>query len=65
MVRSHNFFEETSSKEKSIHTIEFSDKKADWESWSQKFFLHGEFKGCKKLLVSSGSMSGVDQIHMQ
>ena len=31
-------------------------------SWSKKFLSHGKHKGCKKLLVSSGSMKGVNKI---
>ena len=43
----------------------FSSEKADWESWSKKFLLHGKCNRNKKLLVSSGSTSGVDKIPMQ
>ena len=45
-VRSHNsFFENMSKKEKSVFIIEFSGRKADWESWSEKFLLHGKQQG--------------------
>ena len=54
-----------SNEEKNIHIIEFMYKKADLESWSMKFLLHGNHKGYKKLLVSSGSISGVNKIPMQ
>ena len=54
-----------SNKEKIIYVIEFLGKKADWVSWSKKFLLHGKQKGCKKLLVSSMSISGMDKIPMQ
>ena len=47
---------------KSIHIIEVSNKEADWESWSEKFLLHGKGRGYKKLLVSSRSMSGMVKI---
>ena len=52
-------------KEKSIRIIEFSGKKTDWDSWSEKFLLHGKQKGYKKLLVSTGTTPGVDKIPMQ
>ena len=65
-VSFHNhFFEKMSNKEKSICTIEFSGKKTDWDSWSEKFLLHGKQKGHKKLLVSNGSTSGLDKIPTQ
>ena len=32
-----------SNEEKSIYITEFSDKKTDWESWSNKFLLHGKW----------------------
>ena len=51
-----------SKKEKSIHIIEFLGKKTDRESWSKKFLSHGKQDGYKKLLVSSGSMSGMEKI---
>ena len=54
-----------SNEEKRIHVIEFLSKKTDWENWSKKFLLHGKRKGYKKLIVSSGSMSGVDKIPPQ
>ena len=54
-----------SNKEKSIHIIEFSGKKTDWNSWSKKFLLHGKWKGYKKLLVSTGTTHVVDKIPMQ
>ena len=44
---------------KSIHIIKFSGKKTDWESWFMKFLLCSKHKWCKKLLVISGSVSGV------
>ena len=50
-----------SNEEKSICIIEFSGKKTDWDSWSKKFLLHGKQKGYKKLLVSTGSMPGMDK----
>ena len=37
-------------------------KKADWESWSQKFLSYGKHKRHRKLLVRSGFTSGVDEI---
>ena len=52
-------------KEKSIHIIEYSGKKTDWDSWSEKSILHGKRKGYKKLLVSTGSMPGMDKIPTQ
>ena len=52
-------------KEKSIHIIEFSRKKTDWDSWSEKFLLHGKQMGYKKLLVSTRFTPGVDKIPMQ
>ena len=54
-----------SNKEKSICIIEFLGKKTDGESWSKKFPLHGKQKGYKKLLVISGSTSGMDKIPTQ
>ena len=54
-----------SNKEKSIYIIEFLGKKVNQESWSKKFLLHWKQKGYKKLLVSSGSMSGMDEIPTQ
>ena len=48
-----------------ICITEFSGKKAHWESWSEKFLLHGKHKGYKKLLINSGCMSGIDKIPMQ
>ena len=54
-----------SNEEKSIHIIEFSGKKTDWDSWSEKFLLHGKWKGYKKLLVSTGTTPGVDKIPTQ
>ena len=50
---------------KSISTIEFSGKKADQESCSEKFLLVGKHKGSKKLWMSSRSTSGVDKTPMQ
>ena len=50
-----------SNEERSICIIEFLGKTADWESWYKKVLLHGQHKGEKKLLVSSGSMSGIDK----
>ena len=60
-VSSLNYFLRMSNKEKSIHIIEFSGKKTDWDSWSKKF-LHGKWQGYKKLLVSTGTKPGVDEI---
>ena len=37
----------------------------DWESWSEKFLLHGKYEGEKILLVNSGSTSGEDKITTQ
>ena len=54
-----------SNKEKTLHIIEFSGKKASWESWSEKFLLHGKHNGYRKLLVSSRSTSGMDTIPAQ
>ena len=54
-----------SNKEKSIHVVDFLGKKVDWESWSGKILLHGTWKRYKKMLVSSGSRVGVDEIFMQ
>ena len=51
--------------EKSVCIIEFPGKKADWESWSKKFLLHGKWKGYKKLLVNSASKLGMDEIPTQ
>ena len=51
--------------EKSICIIEFLGKKTDWDSWSEKFLLHGKQKGYKKLLVSTGTTPGVDKIPTQ
>ena len=39
-------------------------KKTDLESWSEKFLLHGKQKGYE-ILVTSGSMSGMDKISPQ
>ena len=58
-------FEKMSNKEKSIHIVELLDNKADWENSSKKLLLHGNNKRYKKLLVSSGSTSGVDKIPSQ
>ena len=54
-----------SNKEKSIRIIEFSGKKTDWDSWSEKFLSRGKRKGYKKLLVSTGTTPGVDKIPTQ
>ena len=54
-----------SNEEKSIHIIEFSGKKTDRDSWSEKFLWHGKWKGYKKFLVSTGITPGVDKIPMQ
>ena len=54
-----------SKEEMSILIIELLGKKTDWESWSKKFLLHGMWKVYKKLLVSSGSASGMDIILTQ
>ena len=54
-----------SKKEKSICTIEFLGKKADWKSWSEKFLSCGKQKGYMMLLVISGSTSGMDKIPTQ
>ena len=51
-----------SNKVKGIHITDFSGKKADWESWSEMFLSCEKHKGYKKLLVSYGSMVGVDEI---
>ena len=51
-----------SNEEKRICIVEYLGKRADWESWSEQFLLHEKRKGCKKLLVSNRSMSGVDKI---
>ena len=53
-----------SNEEKFIHMTEFFGKKADGESWSEKFLSHRKWKGYKKLL-SSGSTSDVDKIPTQ
>ena len=50
-----------SNKEKSICIIEFLGKKTDWDSWSRKFLSHGKQKGYKKLMISIGSMPGMDK----
>ena len=50
-----------SNKEKSIRITEFLGKKTDWYSWSEKFLLHGKWKGYKKLLVSTRTTPGVDK----
>ena len=54
-----------SNEEKSIRIIEFSGKKTDWDSWSEKFLSRGKQKGYKKLLVSTGTTPGVDKIPTQ
>ena len=54
-----------SNKWKSIHIIEFSGKKNDWDSWSKKFLLCGKWKGYKKLLVSTHTTPAVDKIPTQ
>ena len=38
-----------SSKEKSIHVIEFFGKKSDWDGWLEKFLAKADFKGYQKL----------------
>ena len=48
--------------EKSTHITEVSGIKADSESQSKKFLSHGKHNRYTKLLVSSGSLSGVDKI---
>ena len=64
-VSAHNFFLRKSQTKKECLYIEPLGKKANWESWSKKFPLHGKNKEYKKLLVSSGSMSGVHKIPWQ
>ena len=59
-----NFWENVKRKN-SVHTIEFWVKKADWKGWLEKFLLCGKHKGYEKLLVSSGSTSGMDKIPTQ
>ena len=54
-----------SNKEQSIWIIEFSEKKTDWDSCSEKSLSHGKWKGYKKLLVSTGATPGVEKIPMQ
>ena len=54
-----------SNEEKSIHIIEFSGKKVNRNSCSEKFLSHGKQKGDKKLLMSTGSTPGVDNIPTQ
>ena len=54
-----------SNEEKSIHIIEFLGKKTDWDSLSENFLLHGNWKGYKKLLVSTDTTPGVDKIPTQ
>ena len=54
-------FENVSNKEKSIYVTKCLGKKANWESWFEKFLLHGKEKGYKNFLVRNGSTSGVDQ----
>ena len=49
----------------SIHIIELSEKKNDWDSWSKNFLSHGKYKGCKKLLVITCNTPGVDNTSMQ
>ena len=49
----------------SISITELLGKKAYWESWSERFLSCGKHKGNKKLLVSSGSPSGLDKISTQ
>ena len=51
-----------SNKEKSIYIIDFLSSTTNGESWSKKFFSHGKQKRYKKLQVSSGSMSGMNNI---
>ena len=48
-----------SNEEKITHVVEFSGKKADWESWSEKLLLCGKQSTYKKL--RSRSMSGMDK----
>ena len=64
-VSSQIFFWTNVKQTKSIHIIEFSGKKADWESLCEKFLLHGKQKGCNKLLLSSRSTLGMDKIPTQ
>ena len=45
--------------------MEFLGKKTDWDSRLENFLLHGNWKGYEKLLVSSGSMPGMDMISTQ
>ena len=52
-------------KEKCFCIIEFLGKKTNKKNWSKKFFLHGKQKGYKKLLVTSGSTSGMGKIPSQ
>ena len=51
-----------SNKEKNICIFDFFGKKTDWDSWSKKFLSRGKQKGYEKLLVSIGTMPGVDKI---
>ena len=64
-VRAHICFELMWNKEKSSHIIEFSVKKADLESLSDKFLSCEIYKGYKIVLVSNGSTVGVDEIPVQ
>ena len=50
-----------SNEEKSIHIIKFWERKLI----GKKFLFHGKWKGCKKLLVSTGATPGVDKITKQ
>ena len=54
-----------SNKKNSFGIIEFLGKKTNWDSWSEKFLLHGKRKGYKKLLVSTGTTPGADKIVTQ
>ena len=54
-----------SNEEKRIHIIEFLGKKTDWDCWSEKFLLHGKWKGYKKLLLSTSTTPAVDKTPTQ
>ena len=51
--------------EKSIHIIEFSGKRSDWDDWFAKFLAWAKCKGYKKLLTVQGDLVEVDKISTQ
>ena len=51
-------FEKITTEEKSIHIIEFSGKKKDWEGWFKKFFARERHKDYCTLLISADQRDG-------